>query len=53
MVTMALTKIQQREAADLNQRLLELVDDYFFQNSPRNDGNRPFAVLRTTRIVGE
>jgi hypothetical protein len=27
MVTMALTKIQQREAADLNQRLLELVDD--------------------------
>ena len=26
---------------------------YFLPNSPRNDGNRPFAVLRTKRSVGE
>jgi hypothetical protein len=26
---------------------------YFFPNNPNNDGNRPLAVLRTTRAVGE
>ena len=26
---------------------------YFFLNSPSNDGKRPFAVLRITRVVGE
>ena len=26
---------------------------YFLPNSPKNDGKRPLAVLRSTRIVGE